>query len=140
MKKTNQEGFSLIELLLVVTIIGIIASMGIPYYKKAKNSAENAAIYATMRTIASSQISFFTNNNRYATLIELNNANPGKFGTVSGTNLVRGSFTLDMGSVTATDSSLKSNFTVTATKTPDSTDLPYQIAISADGRVVQITP
>lgn len=138
MKKTNQTGFSLLELLLVVTIIGIIASISLPYLKKAKYAAENASMFATMRTLASAQIGFYTNNNRYATLPEISAAYPAKFGTLSGTDLKRGSFTLSMGSVTAADASLKSNFLVTATKTTDASDLPYQIAVGADGRVVQI--
>ncbi|MGI8469250.1 MAG: type IV pilin protein [Pyrinomonadaceae bacterium] len=140
MKKTNQKGFSLVELLIVVTIIGIIASVSIPYLKKAKYAAENASMYATMRTLASTQMSFYSNNNRYATLTEINTANPSKFGTLNGTTLRRGSFTIDMAITDPADPTLKSNFTITATKTIDASDLPYQIAVSADGRVVQLIP
>lgn len=139
-KEKNQNGFSLIELLLVVTIVGIISAIAIPYLKKAKYSAENGSIYATMKTLASAQITFYTNNGRYATLTEINTAHPGKFGSLNGENLKRGNFTLDMGSVASSDASLKSNFTVTATKSYDTSDLPYQISVSADGRIVQLNP
>ncbi len=140
MKKTNQNGFSLIELILVITIIGIIASISLPYLKKAKSSAENASMFSTMRTLTSAEIGFYTNNGRYATLSELDAANPSKFGTLNGMTLKRGSFTLDMGSVTATDPSLKTDFTVTATKTVDASETPYQIATSSNGRIVQLAP
>lgn len=134
----HQSGFSLIELLLVVTIIGIIAAISLPYLRKAKYSAENAAMYATMRTLASSELDFYTHNQRYATLAELSALQPNVFGTLSGTTLKRGNFTLDMGSPTAAD--LKTDYTVTATKMTDASDMPYIISVSSTGRVVQITP
>ncbi|MGI9036820.1 MAG: type IV pilin protein [Pyrinomonadaceae bacterium] len=140
MKKTSQKGFSLIELLLVVTIIGSIAAIGVPYLKKAKYAAENASMYATMRTLASTELSFYSNNNRYATLTEISSSNPSMFGTLTGTTLKRGSFTIDMAVTNPADPSLKSNFTITATKTIDASDLPYQIAVSGDGRIVQLLP
>ena len=140
MKKNNQSGFSLIELLLVVVIIGVIASISLPYLKKAKYASENAAMFATMRTLASAQLDFFTHNSRYATLQELNNSQANAFGTTIGNNIKRGNFMIDMGSVTASDASLKNDFTATATKTLDASDMPYVISVSANGRIVQITP
>lgn len=140
MKKNNQSGFSLIELLLVVVIIGIIASISLPYLKKAKYASENAAMFATLRTMATSQIDFYTHNSRYATLSELNTAQSNAFGTTTGNTIRRGNFTIDMGDVTPTDPGLRNNFTITATKTMDSNDLPYIISVSASGRIVQITP
>lgn len=140
MKGNNQSGFSLIELLMVVVIVGLIASIAFPYLIKAKYAAENGSMYATLRSMSTCQINFYAQNNRYATLSELNTSQNQVFGTTVGNNIRRGNFIIDMGSVTATDASLKTNFTITATKSIDSLDLPYVIAVGADGRVVQITP
>lgn len=140
MKKNNQSGFSLIELLLCVVIIGIIATVSFPYLQKAKYASENAAMFATLRTMATTQIDFYSRNSRYATLSELNFNQSNAFGTTIGSTIRRGNFIVDMGTAAPTDQSLRTNFTITATKTLDANDLPYIISVSANGRIVQITP
>jgi prepilin-type N-terminal cleavage/methylation domain-containing protein len=140
MKGNNQKGFSLIELLLVVVIVGIIASVALPYLKKAKYASENGAMFATLRTMASAQIDFYVKNARYATLPELNAAQSNAYGTTDGENIKRGNFLMDMGGVTTVDTSLRNNFTITATKQQDFDEMPYIVSVNASGRIVQITP
>lgn len=140
MKVNKQNGFSLIELIIVVAIIGIIATIAMPYLKKAKYASENAAMLATLRIMSSAQIEFFTHNSRYALLSELNAANSNVFGTTAGDNIYRGSFTIDMGVSSSSDPSLRQDFTITATRTLDAVDLPYIISVNSSGRIVQITP
>lgn len=140
MKNKNQDGFSLIEILIVVVIIGIIMALTVPYLKKAKGAAENGNATATMRTMLGAQYSFYSQRARYARLDEMNDSQSGAFGIVTGTDLVRGSFTFQMSPLTPTDAQLKDNFTVIGTKVTGGDELPFVISLSQDGEVVQVLP
>ena len=139
MSNKREQGFSIIEMLLVVVIVGIIAAMAVPAYQKGMWAAENGSAFGTMRTIASTQMTFYSQNRRFGRLDEINTALANGAGTIVGDKLVRGKYVFEMTPPHPDDQELKTEFLITATRDVPG-DAMYQYELDQTGRIVQVYP
>src|SRR5579884_4306545 len=72
--KTNNKGFTLVELLIVIVVIGILALIVITTYSGIQAKARNAKRQSDVSAIQTQLEAFFSQNGYYPNLAELNNA------------------------------------------------------------------
>jgi prepilin-type N-terminal cleavage/methylation domain-containing protein len=66
-KKKTEKGFTLIELMIVVAIIGILAAIAIPQFAEYRVKAFNSAAEADLRNIMTGQEAEFADTQAYST-------------------------------------------------------------------------
>jgi prepilin-type N-terminal cleavage/methylation domain-containing protein len=63
--KNNEKGFTLIELMIVIAIIGILAAIAIPQFSAYRQRSYNSAANADLRNAATAQEAWYVDNMTY---------------------------------------------------------------------------
>jgi len=70
MNKKNRKGFTLVEIMIVVVIIGLLAAMAIPAFNKVRQTSREKAVINNLRQIASAGQQYLLDTGKTQVLFE----------------------------------------------------------------------
>ena len=136
----SQAGFSLIELLLVVAIIGILSAVSAPVLHDARVASKRASAISNLRLMYTAEHNYFMQNSRYASLTELNSFQGGGLGVMTtATALFSNGFTYQMIPPAPSATSLQTGFTIESDGfTSDGSPAKYMVV--TNGSLQEVLP
>lgn len=60
--KTKKQGFTLVEIMIVVVIIGLLASMAIPAFQKVRRNSQDKAVLNNARQLSAASDQYYLEN------------------------------------------------------------------------------
>ena len=70
-KMQNQKGFTLVELMVVVVILGILVAIAVPVYNNVTKNAERSSVMANLRTIDGAIQTYYATDETATNLVDL---------------------------------------------------------------------
>lgn len=114
-KRARQNGFSLVELMIVISIIGILLAISIPAWQASVRSTNEAAAITALQRISTAQVTYYNTRNR---------SGYGTFEQLSGGGYLGKEF--------ASDAPLVNGYIFSMTLTAKSGNQPAGYSINAD--------
>ena len=99
LNKKNEKGFTLIELMIVIAIIGILAAIAIPQFSAYRTRSYNSSAQSDVRNIATAQEAYYVDASTYT----------GTIATIRGATYGY----MQSGSVTVTAAANTTGYTIT---------------------------
>lgn len=131
----NKKGFTLVELVVVIAILGILAGIAIPRFMDATATARGAKIVADMRTLESAETMYYAQNGKYADMGTLAPASGPSNYLAKEPIPPEGKYLIPESGVTDTVAA-NTKYVISVTPASNGTTASYAIKLGADGKTL----